>query len=421
MSSPETNSVKVISMRQAFLNDVMRHMIPGTYFSIDHSDSQRSAFFTNKIYVYDLDLPEANKESVLTKWKIKILKAGATKPQIMSAASLMRFAGYKLTVSSKSRQSRSNDSYGNKLTIHGNLFDPVDGASSVRSLKRELEFYVPGPRTRKKSVLVGNLYEAEQWARATKMGKPIIFSDESGVKHRAIEIKPGPLGVNTHFSMETMPVRLNHPMMIQSFIQKGFEQFELDGKDRFDAATSFKGAVKLDGGKIVQDLFSFSPKDHAIGFLVAKTEREKFVRSLRSAFARDKALWQKEHPVLDEGVEVTYPIEFRTHSKRTSKDNPKVFVMMSLPEDPLIRKRYLKVLLSESGLQLYVPTHYGLTARLAKEAESEYHNQITEILQEQRAAKILARERREEMKQSLELAFEGSADALPVIEVSANT
>src|SRR3546814_1553354 len=53
MASQGINSVKVITMRQAFLNNVMRHMVPGTYFSIDHSDSHRTSFFTNKIYVYD--------------------------------------------------------------------------------------------------------------------------------------------------------------------------------------------------------------------------------------------------------------------------------------------------------------------------------------------------------------------------------
>src|SRR3546814_14343434 len=33
MASQGINSVKVITMRQAFLNNVMRHMVPGTYFS----------------------------------------------------------------------------------------------------------------------------------------------------------------------------------------------------------------------------------------------------------------------------------------------------------------------------------------------------------------------------------------------------
>src|SRR3546814_804112 len=180
------------------------------------------------------------------------------------------------------------------------------------------------------------------------------------------EIKAGPLGTNAHFSMESMPVRLSHPLMIHSFIEKCFEQFQLDGKDRFDASSSFKGAVKLEAGKITQDLFSFSPKDHALGFLLAKTEREKFVRSLRAAFARDKALWQKDHPDTEEGVEHPYPIDFKTHSKRTSKENPKVFVIMSVPADFSIRKLFLKVLLSETGLQLHVPRHYGLSARLAQ-------------------------------------------------------
>src|SRR3546814_4787506 len=99
--------------------------------------------------------------------------------------------------------------------------------------------------------------------------------------------------------------------------------------------------------------------------------------------------------------DLPYPIDFKTHSKRTSKENPKVFVMMSVPADFSIRKRFLEVLLSETGLQLHVPRHYGLSARLAKAAESEYHNQITEILQEQRAAKLEAKERREDMKQTL--------------------
>src|SRR3546814_18130556 len=68
--------------------------------------------------------------------------------------------------------------------------------------------------------------------------------------------------------------------------------------------------------------------------------------------------------------DLPYPIDFKTHSKRTSIENPKVFVMMSVPADFSIRQRFLKVLLSETGLQLHVPRHYGLSARLANAADS---------------------------------------------------
>lgn len=79
-----------------------------------------------------------------------------------------------------------------------------DGGSS-RFIRGEFNYMSVGRQVRTASMLCGNLYLASEWAAATGKGRPVLYTDDSGQRHRGI-LLPRDL---EHVSAENMPVRVH--------------------------------------------------------------------------------------------------------------------------------------------------------------------------------------------------------------------
>ncbi|RIY41071.1 strawberry notch-like NTP hydrolase domain-containing protein [Neopusillimonas maritima] len=407
------NSVQIIYKRQLFLKEILPSLVPGTLLSFTNADNG-FYFWQDKALIVGVDLPPINRESSLSKWKFHIVRAGETRIQSLSASSLLKMTDFKVHLDTNEQNEQT---FTTRCSINSaqNVINRFMGESYLNELKNSIQMYTPGPRVRRHSILSGNMFEAEQWARATKMGRPIIYSDEHGAKHRAIEIKRSLFGTRQSLNGIEFPVRLSESRLISAFFKRCREHFELtaqqgNGNALYALSTTFKSAVDLNrNNEIKSDLLVYNPQRHVLTMELSKAEKDRAVRMMRQAFAKDKAKWCDERNENPNDDSCTYPLKLTTRSQRTPAGQTTTYVGIALPTEPEQQDRFLKVLSDGLGLQLYVPRNHYRVANIAREVEQVHYEQLGQELLQRREQRLQAAARRKEMLETLEKAFDDRA------------
>ncbi|WP_321820916.1 MULTISPECIES: strawberry notch C-terminal domain-containing protein [unclassified Burkholderia] len=239
------------------LNAVERCVARGTWFRENVPNLTPGALVNWSVFgdegeayvVTGWTMPAHNRELNLDQHKVQMIKAGDRSPFEMSLAAMM--------------------SYGDDVRVLSpDVFDPqgaevrlVEAAegvdevvrplSMVRSVLAESFEESPGGRLiRTRTVLDGNLYAASEIAAENKLGSGVLFTDEKGVRRRAIMVKANLQG----FDLRSLPRAISrHELLVR--IGRDFSQFGQTTTIPFHL--SLHDAIKRNG----EDVLYFAMRD----------------------------------------------------------------------------------------------------------------------------------------------------------------
>jgi hypothetical protein len=378
LASPEHNPVKEAHWRARFVEVVLPRLTPGTLLKFtDENASVYANFFNNReMLISKVEVPPRGEEATLSRWKFHVSSPGDENHTILTAATIFK---------------RSGTAPDFPLISTGKPLFFKECAEDRESTSSSYGFHeaLAGPRTHKKKLLVGNIFQALEWASETKSGWPIMYTDESGQRLRAIEIHRADMA---DMDLMTLPLRLHHKEMISDFVAAIICPGDGDqdasrsamGHNNMFVGTSFKSGLKVD--KEIGDTLIFSPAPHpGIVMMVDKEEKNRIVKILRDAFKRDELAWAKEQ-IGENEEERAYPVHFSVKANKSSSSvSPLVLPMASMDKDAI--KRYMNVYIKAVGLQLYVPRRHHYLYTRAVEVEREFYRTLADRLAPARQAR----------------------------------
>lgn len=399
LSSPNHNAVKEAHWRKMFVEKVLPTLTPGVQMLIDSKDNKRFASFLDlrRMIITDVVMPGPNEEATLSKWKFHVATPGEEKTTVLSGALLFKMAG--------------PAPFFSQLWGRGNLFS---GASTQDKnfIQRQFDKHKKEELLITKNLLVGNAFQAGEWARNTKRGTPILYTDHNGNPHRAIEISNN--ARDAAIDGATFPLQLRQPKMINNFIDRIFDAYAQDGTSLnnqseyglngkgFLVYSSFAGTMSYQQETRRQyDQVLISPDGNAIALLLDKSEKERFRRSLRSAVNAEKKRWAAEHPGEED------PLVYKTAAARSAKEFKQFALTIELPVDAGARRRLINELVKSQGLSLFVSRH-GPSRHaysFAEEVESAYFQESINLADEQQRLREEGEKRRLERRKMLENAI----------------
>lgn len=362
ISLPDHNAVKEAHWRKLFMESVISKLRPGVSFNLvdagDRHNPIASFYGSRSMLIVDVTLPAKNEEAVLSKWKFHVLTPGSEKVSVLSGAMLYKSSGIQ-NVGRVLSDVPSTDSVSRLFPLIvqiKDLLSPLENSlkeETVRLFNRHQE-----QLTRiTKEVLVGNTFQANQWARATKSGQAIIYTDEQGSPHRAVEILNPNAPANQRafdqpsIDVNRFPKQINKIEMITALFDKLFDPNEPVKPNlsttsiyAYRFASTFNAGMTDDPQK---DVIIVSPTRNQISIMMRRTDRERFRRTLLQAVREDKKEWALNHPGEPD------PLHVQTRAQRTSEAHG--FLTISIPEEKQARHRLLRALVKSNGFTLYVP------------------------------------------------------------------
>jgi hypothetical protein len=373
----------------------MAKLVPGAQITLrELTGGANGSFWAggDTMTVTRVEIPAAVDAGVFSKWKYHLMRPGDETPTVLTAASLFKRAG----------EAPSFD----LLDVSSlQLFD-FDARWEAERLERRYREYTPGPVTMRRKLLTGNLFQAAEWAEATKAGMAITYTDETGQRHRAIQVRSNAFG-RQDIDVNRMPIRLHNPLMITNFVNRTMDWAHSLPHDArrheksLTVATSFKAALH-DGDRrqSLVDQFFLAPYQFegkgGIAFGVEKKEKARFVRMVRSAMDADKREWEVRHP---EGE--AYPLTLNAQAQRSSRDQEDTVVAFALPEGAHARAHFINVVIRAVGLQLYVRPAELKLAELAREAEAFFFQEVVDRLAPERQRLLDAQAQRRDRNRTL--------------------
>lgn len=186
--------------RALFVHEWMRRnlerLVPGASVSWVAKDESDGNMLRPDYVITDVHIPPRDQWMHLGKWKITMAAGGNERGREFSLRSL---------VSEVDGAVFQGEVTGRTQTT---LFGPVlrDGiyGAPARRLSENFNMAPSGKRRRGATMLGGNLYLASEWAAATGKGRSVIYTDESGARHRGILLPQDLENVRSEF----LPVRL---------------------------------------------------------------------------------------------------------------------------------------------------------------------------------------------------------------------
>ena len=394
LEDKKDNAVKRAYAKALWVQQYMGSLIPGTSVILRDAEGKGARDWLNskRYVVTGVEPPAKGKESMLARWKVLMLRPGDDKPVAFSLQTIM--GTLHLGEGLRTREEGGElCAYSNNI-IDGDIFEArpdlgqaaphgardlfgqdapelMRSFSEVRvdSMRRDFTSRRAGQVTRTALVLDGNMYLASEWAAATKKGQGIIFSDERGIRHRAVLMREDHAGdMMTH-----MPVRLWAPAMIRELVRRSARAPE-EGQASFDAAemtfaTNIQGAINPLGGEGTR--FLVLP-GKGVALSVNKKELSRITRALRASL---KAQLRLEHP------------EFKTYDPERKKQvedstlcvkssakkgrRPVIFIECESDEQS---DKAVDLVCKSSGIEIYVPRGSRMGA-LADTIQREYFEQ----------------------------------------------
>lgn len=394
LAQAEHNGVKEAHWRLLFLRSVMAKLVPGAEITLREIVGASNHNFWSvgdTMTVAKVEIPRPEDAAVFSKWKYHLVRPGDEKPTVLTAASLFKRAGLA-------------PDFPEVVVGETHLFD-FDARGDAARLEGRFGDHTPGPVTLRRKLLTGNLFQAAEWAEATKAGMAITYTDETGQRHRAIQVRATAFG-RQDIDLHRLPIRLHNPLMIADFVHRTLDwaHSTAQGQTRPDRTLhvpmSFKAAMQEgDRRQSLIDVFGMAPFHFSgrggIAFGVEKREKARFVRMVKSAMDADKRDWTADHP--DE----PYPLELSAQAQRTSGDQENTVVMFALPEGREHRARFINVVIRAVGLQLYVRPQDLKMAELARQSEAFFFQEVAERLAPERQRLLDAQAARRERNRQL--------------------
>lgn len=340
-----SNSVQSTMAKAHWLKTRLPLLVPGRLVElpIDRADRTAGTYWSRTAVVLDIQPPKPGRESQLAQWRVTTLAIGESKPVITTLASLMRSVKLRQIPldeqadeaeygASELRAGRSYESPFLEVSKtssdgaqgpvvcfegRGNVgfgADFVDVDERLAGLSKEdlrrvqngrhkvagswfwmdvKHYHTPRVRSRRALMLTGNMYLASEWAAKTKAGSGVVFSDETGMRHRAIQL-------NNKVSpalLFRMPTRLWLQPMIHEFTDRlldgvadgSLRPIEYQGLRSLSLFTSFSGALKAvdesaSHGAKMKDRLLFVP-GYGIRLHIGKEGKGRLAAMLRTAQA----------------------------------------------------------------------------------------------------------------------------------------
>lgn len=211
------NPVKRAVLRRRWVGEFLHKAVPGAMLEL-RVDEERGVLRTGLIL--DVQVPEAKeRRGQLASWGVKALMSDTRKVESLP---MSRLASTRASI----------------------LYDVFDGRERRTVLLDMLRNLRESRRTRTATVLVGNLYAAEEWALATGVGRPVLYKDIWGDRHRAVMLRPE---MNNEFMLERLPSRAWDEKTIADIFCGVAQRQDRPG---FLAHTSYTGATK-DTDKVI--------------------------------------------------------------------------------------------------------------------------------------------------------------------------
>lgn len=258
---------------------------------------------------------------------------------------------------------------------------------------------------RRGQVMEGNLYLASEWAASTKMGSGVVYTDERGVRHRAIWINER---YANQIDGETMPVRLWSQKMIQRFMERLIRPTDQGGCDpngpgnTYLIPTNFQaampGGLHSDAGTRVMIV-----PGQAIALVVNKGDLGRMLRALRG---HQKSWLRRNHPDFktysdERKSEVNAQLVKISSSTRKRGERPVIFLACEQVAD---FEKATELLCAAAGIELYLPrrTQAGvLAAQVQAELFAERRDMARDALGDRSADqgdRLLAVEQTQEIQ-----------------------
>lgn len=150
-------------------------LVPGAGFhwlSSDANDIRPEYIITN------VEIPEKESWANPGKWKITVVSPGFERAREFTLRSILSEVDGHIF--------RGEITGEPTVALLGPMInDGIYGARAAR-MASMFDFAPQGKRRRQATMLTGNLYLASEWAAATGKGRSVIYTDESGVRHRGI-------------------------------------------------------------------------------------------------------------------------------------------------------------------------------------------------------------------------------------------
>jgi hypothetical protein len=362
LGDQKDNAIKRAWARKVWVEEHLAALVPGATMTI--SESRRvtgnatpaSDFFQRTVMVTGLIPPPKGKDSQLQRWKVEYVQPGDEKPRSVSLAALLE--DLKLTNAPQEGGGYKTDVIGGPI-IQGYAFDGQNHRAA--DIREQIVRSARGVRRRTGHVLDGNLYLASEWAQATKNGYGVVYTDDRGVRHRAVMLKERILGGAADV-FNHLPVRLWNRQMLRSLVKTLWTAPE-------EIPTNFSGSVNgylmptdftsamNQGGDADKSQFLVIP-----GVGVAMTmERKDIARVSRALKSEIKAITLAKFPNLAEMTEEERARALESLPKVTTsaKRGAKPIVTVNCASQEGVETA-IDMLCKAVGLEVYVWPHSAL-------------------------------------------------------------
>jgi hypothetical protein len=374
---PGKNGVKEAFKRQKWIEDEAQKLVPGAEVAIPLemlgvSVKDGSDVKTAWAIVVAVHAPAKGREALLSRWKVDVVIPGATSVNSLSLSALIhgQHSGVIVDADMMARGLRHKSDDANLYQTFASLWD-----RSYRADTFQREHF--SSRQRHAYVMDGNLYLASEWAAATKLGSGVIYTDERGVRHRAIMLKS-----RSDYQadlIEHMPVRLWSRSMIEEFLRR-LSNTEDERRplpngpgETYLIATSFAAATPagLANSDIGTRVMIVPGK--AVALVVDKGDVGRMSRAMRGYLNTLIRNTYPDYSSLPKEQREEIKKQFVQISVRTAKrkERPMITVSCERPED---FHHVSDLLSSAAGIEMYLGRR-TLLGELAQEVQDNFFAQ----------------------------------------------
>lgn len=395
LRSSSTNAVRLMWAKKIWVDKYFSQLQPGCVIGINpYEDTRRGRkmveenvnLFRKAAMITGLVPPPPGKEAQISKWKVQMVIPGEEGVRSYSLGKLLDDVSlmFLLRADHLTNIELTGGPVMNGFAFTGAPvvyeFDPVE------RIKAKFEEAEVGVRERKAVVLEGNMYLASEWAQATKMGRGIIYTDENGIRRRAIEISRDSVMGHTERDMfQHMPVRLWVPKMVSALVDRLWSGEEVPpnfGDKGYLLKTDFASCMSDSFSREGVSRFVCVP-DEFVGMSTTPKEVARITRAVKS---EAKKLFALEHPDFknysEEDKQAAKASMLQVRS--TSKKGKPSMVYIDTPSKERMQKA-VELLSQSVGLELYLwpSSPAGL---VAKEVVEQYFTQRREAAIAEREA-----------------------------------
>lgn len=414
LTAEKSNAVKRAYARKLWVEQKLPQMVPGCVAGLPAGKSEINGvaeLLREYAVITGLRPAPKGKEAMLSRWKVELVAPGDQKPRVVTLASLMEGCD---VVSVTRNGMPAIDSVGD-VVIRGDMFgtrdtrerlerlpidvdtapvaqanrelqdagmtwDTIASELEYRRMKREFTSRTleRGLVKRKAMIMDGNMYLASEWAASTKQGHGVIYTDERGLRHRAIMLNRN-LGRHS-LLLQHMPVRLWSSQMVSRFFARLLQPAEGEAtvppnwtNQGYIVPTEFKTAMKWLTGtsmEVAGTVVGVMP-GKGIALLVDKANLARTARALRGD---QRSQLRRNHPQLatytDEQKQAAQAemCTIRSTTKAKRGEKPLVFLDCGTPQQ---FQNAVDLICRAAGIELYLPRGTAL-GQLADKIQQDY-------------------------------------------------